>query len=64
MHHPPESPAVCRSCRGEAPAGCARCEACQVTFESWLRGDSPVTYTPRRDGVWRDVHVPLKSGGG
>jgi hypothetical protein len=32
-----------------------RCGACQVDFDAWLRGDSPVTYQPRQDGVWRDV---------
>jgi hypothetical protein len=54
----------CRSCRrefdAELPTEDCRCTACRVTFEAWLRGDSPVVYQPRRDGVWRDVSRPVR----
>lgn len=53
----------CRTCRREFEPELAiecRCLACQVTFEAWLRGDSPVIYQPRRDGVWRDVARPVR----
>jgi hypothetical protein len=50
---------ACKSCKkslADAPPGEVRCETCQQNFEQWLRGDSPTTYTPRRDGVWADIH--------
>lgn len=53
----------CRTCHREfEPEQLAdrRCAGCQVDFESWLRGDSPTTYQPRRDGVWRDVARPTR----
>ena len=50
---------TCKSCKvslADAPPGEVRCKSCQANFEQWLRDDSPVTYTPRRDGVWADIH--------
>jgi len=55
----PELNNQCRSCG--APSGDQqRCDQCQVSFEAWLRDDSPVTYQSRRDGVWRDVARPAR----
>lgn len=54
---------ACKSCRREfQPEQLIdrRCAACQVDFEAWLRDDSPTTYQPRRDGVWRDVARPAR----
>jgi hypothetical protein len=56
-------PKKCRSCSAslvDPLPGQDRCSGCQVNFERWLRNDSPTTYTPRRDGVWRDIARPVR----